>query len=171
MCASAACPLLSVILTPEDQVASDSKAHFRLRIQYDGMPNGELLPVVVQVANDFFQAGATSYGYFQVFETPGCAPESRVPFHGINITMRPRRDSNGRFVRDLDNSIPVDETWNGISPGDCITRDVLGFASNRGWRESIGIGHEYWLKYGMTEYITVLKPELVIWRFGTMEVS
>ena len=68
--------------------------------------------------------------------------------------------------------MPIDETWNCLAADDQIAYDaVIDLGSNRGWRENIQAGRDYWLQYGSSDHVTVPTTSLTMWRFGTFEVS
>lgn len=169
---SAACPILSISLSSQNPNVVDGKLVITLRLCYDNMANGEILPIVVHIPRSRFQHRSLMCSDYQIFNTAGCSPESQLPFHALNVNMRRERDERGRFIPLPDGAVSADNGWITMRPGDVDTHHViLDLAANRGWKDAIADGNYYWLKYGVTGGMTWKAPELANWRFGTMTVS
>ena len=157
-------------LTAQDEAVTSGKLAIRVHVRYDGLPNGENRPIIVQIHSKFFEP--TAYGHYQIFSNPQCTAESRLPCHAIYVTMRAPRDEHGRFIQSRDKLESIDDTWICLRSEDQVAYDVvLDLASNRGWRETIQSGKDYWLRYSTLDASAGLKLGLSSWRFGTLEVS
>jgi len=164
---SAHCPLLSLTLRVRDEAVVDGKLGISVRLRYDGLPNGELRPIIARI--DPWMFYNISWGRYQIFTDGNCVAESRLPFHVIYFNVRPSRDAHGRFVRD---PVTIDESWTCLRPGEGVTYDtVLDLVCNNRWAETLQAGHEYWLRFGSFYGNSMPRPELKLWRFGTLEVS
>ncbi|MCJ1303987.1 hypothetical protein MMC08_006798 [Hypocenomyce scalaris] len=74
-----------------------------------------------------------------------CTLESRIPHVGPNASMRPAREADGSFTREM-----VVESWEGweeLGVGKSVTREVnLGLDERSGWVEHLEKGKKYWVR-------------------------
>ncbi len=173
-----ACPLLTLSLSPSEcLVAESDHISFTACLHFERVPVGEQIPIVAKLRG---RTGgplgdtAVMFGQYQIFTRPDCSPESRVPYSTTFITVRRPRGPDGRFLPLPDQTEEVSERtgWTELPVGDSINADfICDLAGNKGWRDNLKPGNTYWLAYAPPGQMTLQRPEVRLWRFGSIEVT
>ena len=102
-------------------------------------------PVLFRPSYGPLSASAPNENLYSIYTTPTCTPESRVPHIRPNASIRPPREADGSFTKEME--VTTWDGWEEVSVGDTVTREVvLGLDERSGWREFLEIGKRYWLR-------------------------
>lgn len=123
-------------------------------------------PVLFRPSYGPLSASAPNENLYSVYTAPTCAPECRVPHVRPNASIRPPREADGSFTKDME--VTDWDGWEEAEHGDMVKRDVaMGLDERSGWREHLEIGKRYWLRCDRAGLLGVGRLGLDrYWRYG-----
>lgn len=90
-------------------------------------------------------ASAPNENLYSLYTSPTCAPESRIPHVRPNASIRPPREPDGSFTKEME--ITSWDGWEEVNVGDTVRREVaMGLDERSGWRKHLEKGKKYWLR-------------------------
>lgn len=110
---------------------------------------------------------APNENLYSIYINPACAPEHRIPHVRPNASIRPPREPDGSFTKEME--VTSWDGWEEVSVGDTVSREVvLGLDERSGWRLHLEIGKSYWLRCDDAGLLGVRKLGLdKYWRYGS----
>ena len=102
-------------------------------------------PVLLRPSYGPLSTSAPNENLYSIYTTPTCAPGSRIPHVRPNASMRPPREPDGSFTKEM--TVTSWDEWEEVDVGDTVTREVtIGLDERSGWRKHLEIGKSYWLR-------------------------
>ena len=106
---------------------------------------------------------------YSIYTTPTCTPESRIPHVRPNASIRPPREPDGSFTKEME--IKNWDEWEEAHLGDTVKREVAVDLDERsGWRQHLVLGRRYWLRCDDAGLLGVGRLGLDrYWRYGSKD--
>ena len=106
---------------------------------------------------------------YSIYTTPTCTPDSRIPHVRPNASIRPPREADGSFTKEIE--IKSWDEWEEVHLGDTVKREVaVGLDERSGWRQHLVEGRRYWLRCDDAGLLGVGKLGLDrYWRYGSKD--
>ena len=102
-------------------------------------------PVIFRPCYGPLSPSAPNENLYSVYTAPTCNPENRIPHVRPNGSIRPPREANGSFTKEIEV-----RSWNGWEEahlGDTVKGEVaLGLDERSGWRQHLEKGKKYWIR-------------------------
>lgn len=107
--------------------------------------------------------------FYSIYTNPTCTPESRIPHVRPNASIRPPREPDGSFTKEME--ITSWDEWEEAHLGDTVKRKVaVGLDERSGWRQYLVQGRRYWLRCDDAGLLGVGKLGLDrYWRYGSKD--
>ena len=103
-------------------------------------------PVLLRPSYGPLSASAPNENLYSIYTTSTCMPTSRIPHVRPNASIRPPREPDGSFTKEM--TVTNWDEWEEFSVGDTVTREVtMGLDERSGWIQHLEIGKTYWLRY------------------------
>lgn len=106
---------------------------------------------------------------YSIYTAPTCTPESRIPHDRPNASIRPPREADGSFTKEME--IKSWDEWEEVHVGDTVERDVaVDLDVRSGWKQHLVVGRRYWLRCDDVGLLGVGKLGLDrYWRYGSKD--
>ena len=102
-------------------------------------------PVLLRPSYGPLSASAPNENLYSIYTTSTCTPGSRIPHVRPNASIRPPREPDGSFTKEM--IVTSWDEWEEVSVGDTVTREVtMGLDERSGWRKHLEVGKSYWLR-------------------------
>lgn len=123
-------------------------------------------PILFRPSYGPLSASAPNENLYSLYTHPTCTPESRIPHVRPNASIRPPREADGSFTKEME--VTSWDGWDEVSIGDSVTRKVtMGLDERSGWKQHLGQGKRYWLRCDDAGLFGVGKLGLDrYWRYG-----
>lgn len=106
---------------------------------------------------------------YSIYTSPTCTLESRIPHVRPNASIRPPREADGSFTKEME--IESWDEWEEVHLGDTVKREVaVGLDERSGWRQHLVEGGRYWLRCDDAGLLGLGKVGLDrYWRYGSKD--
>lgn len=123
-------------------------------------------PVLFRPSYGPLSTSAPNENLYSIYTTPTCSPESRIPQVRPNASIRPPREADGSFTKEME--VTSWDGWEEVSVGDVVEREVtMGLDERSSWKHHLEKGKSYWLRCDDAGLYGVGKLGLDrYWRYG-----
>lgn len=123
-------------------------------------------PVLFRPCYGPLSPSAPNENLYSVYTTPTCTPECRIPHVRPNASIRPPREADGSFTKELE--VTSWDGWEEAHPGDTVRKEVaMGLDERSGWSKHLETGKSYWLRCDDAGFLGVGRLGLDrYWRYG-----
>ena len=124
-------------------------------------------PVLLRPSYGPLSTSAPNENLYSIYTTSACTPGSRIPHVRPNASLRPPREPDGSFAKEM--IVTTWAEWEEVSVGGTVTREVtMGLDERSGWSQHLEIGKTYWLRCDDVGLLGLGRLGLDrYWRYGT----